>query len=94
MDQIIFASLSHTHYGYEVGMLKVPHGNTSRTRKFVLGGEGEGMGDVLSHGAVYQYHHLGRKVPGFSRVSGTHGARERERPGCCKGPRLELLMYL
>ena len=23
MDQIIFASLSHTHYWYEVGMLKV-----------------------------------------------------------------------
>ena len=25
MDQLIFASLSHTHYWYEVGMLKVPH---------------------------------------------------------------------
>ena len=24
MDQMIFASLSHTHYWYEVGMLKVP----------------------------------------------------------------------
>ena len=24
MDQLTFASLSHTHYGYEVGMLKVP----------------------------------------------------------------------
>ena len=24
MDQIVFASLSHTHYWYEVGMLKVP----------------------------------------------------------------------
>ena len=24
MDQIIFAPLSHTHYWYEVGMLKVP----------------------------------------------------------------------
>ena len=24
MDQFIFASLSHTHYWYEVGMLKVP----------------------------------------------------------------------
>ena len=24
MDQIIFASLSHTHYWYEVGMLKIP----------------------------------------------------------------------
>ena len=24
MDQLIFASLSHTHYWYELGMLKVP----------------------------------------------------------------------
>ena len=24
VDQLIFASLSHTHYWYEVGMLKVP----------------------------------------------------------------------
>ena len=24
MDQLIFASLSHTHYWYEVGMRKVP----------------------------------------------------------------------
>ena len=24
MDELIFASLSHTHYWYEVGMLKVP----------------------------------------------------------------------
>ena len=25
MDQLIFASLSHTHYWYEVGMLEVPY---------------------------------------------------------------------
>ena len=24
MDQLTYASLSHTHYWYEVGMLKVP----------------------------------------------------------------------
>ena len=24
MDQLVYASLSHTHYWYEVGMLKVP----------------------------------------------------------------------
>ena len=30
MDQLIFASLSHTHYWYEVGMLKVPADNISR----------------------------------------------------------------
>ena len=24
MDQLIFVSLSHTHYWYEVGMLKIP----------------------------------------------------------------------
>ena len=28
MDQLIFASLSHTHYWYEVGMLKVPAAST------------------------------------------------------------------
>ena len=28
MDQLIFASLSHTHYWYEVGMLKVPADTT------------------------------------------------------------------
>ena len=36
MDQLIFASLSHTHYWYEVGMLKVPdavpEGITSTTK--------------------------------------------------------------
>ena len=31
MDQLIFASLSHTHYCYEVGMLKVPYYFTSGT---------------------------------------------------------------
>ena len=30
MDQLIFASLSYTHYWYEVGMLKVPADNMSR----------------------------------------------------------------
>ena len=30
MDQLIFASLSHTHYWYEVGMLKVPAVRTIR----------------------------------------------------------------
>ena len=29
MDKLIFASLSHTHYWYEVGMLKVPAERTS-----------------------------------------------------------------
>ena len=31
MDQLIFASLSHTHYWYEVGMLKVPAVNSRWT---------------------------------------------------------------
>ena len=30
MDQLIFASLSHTHYWYEVGMLKVPAGGLEK----------------------------------------------------------------
>ena len=29
MDQLIFASLSHTHYWHEVGMLKIPAENVS-----------------------------------------------------------------
>ena len=32
MDQLIFASLSHTHYWYEVGMLKVPAVNAIGTQ--------------------------------------------------------------
>ena len=32
MDQLIFASLSHTHYWYEVGMLKVPAWGEIQTR--------------------------------------------------------------
>ena len=36
MDQLIFASLSHTHYWYEVGMLKVPYCQLNQqTRPFV-----------------------------------------------------------
>ena len=33
MDQLIFASLSHTHYWYEVGMLKVPWKRLERAEK-------------------------------------------------------------
>ena len=33
MDQLIFASLSHTHYWYEMGMLKVPAVSSSGKRK-------------------------------------------------------------
>ena len=33
MDQFIFASLSHTHYWYEVGMLKVPAESVHEIRK-------------------------------------------------------------
>ena len=37
MDQLIFASLSQTHYWYEVGMLKVPAGiNTTLIQGFEL----------------------------------------------------------
>ena len=35
MDQLIFASLSHTHYWYEVGMLKVPGTRTRETGSVV-----------------------------------------------------------
>ena len=33
MDQLIFASLSHTHYWYEVGMLKVPAVNSANSTR-------------------------------------------------------------
>ena len=36
MDQLIFASLSHTHYWYDVGMLKVPAVIYQRYKVFVL----------------------------------------------------------
>ena len=36
MDQLIFASLSHTHYWYEVGMLKVPACRTCTRKKRAL----------------------------------------------------------
>ena len=32
MDQLIFASLSHTHYWYEVGMLKAPYRKKKTTK--------------------------------------------------------------
>ena len=38
-DQLIFASLSHTHYWYEVGMLKVPAVTTRRASLYVSGGD-------------------------------------------------------
>ena len=34
MDQLIFASLSHTHYWYEVGMLKVPANTIRKERTY------------------------------------------------------------
>ena len=36
MNQLIFASLSHTHYWYEVGMLKVPLGDNNPSRSRLL----------------------------------------------------------
>ena len=33
MDQIICASLSHTHYWYEMGMLKAPQNSTPRSTR-------------------------------------------------------------
>ena len=36
MDQLIFASLSHTHYWYEVGMLKVPYISCRESIKVIM----------------------------------------------------------
>ena len=48
MDQLIFASLSHTHYWYEVGMLKVP-AVTSRRVFFSLFSSHQ----IISHDRIY-----------------------------------------
>ena len=39
MHQLIFAALSHTHYWYEVGMLKVPaiyQGSSNDSKKYLV----------------------------------------------------------
>ena len=36
MDQLIFASLSHTHYWYEEGMLKVPACNKKKKKNIKI----------------------------------------------------------
>ena len=41
MDQLIFASLSHTHYWYEVGMLKVPAVKEDHHQRTVTGNNDE-----------------------------------------------------
>ena len=57
MDQLIFASLSHTHYWYEVGMLKVPAvsvaGGAAGTgsRKNLKENEGRAVIDELFEGS-------------------------------------------
>ena len=43
MDQLIFASLSHTHYWYEVGMLKVPAVYIRAEGDSMLHGTGQGI---------------------------------------------------
>ena len=41
MDQLIFASLSHTHYWYEVGMLKVPAASMDQPGKVASPARGQ-----------------------------------------------------
>ena len=41
MDQLIFASLSHTHYWYEVGMLKVPAASMDQPGKVASSARGQ-----------------------------------------------------
>ena len=47
MDQLIFASLSHTHYWYEVGMLKVPAFVYDHSRTLEFYGRHDGSGYEL-----------------------------------------------
>ena len=42
MDQLIFTSLSHTHYWYEVGMLKVPAPVDSQQNRAPTTGNSDG----------------------------------------------------
>ena len=41
MDQLIFASLSHTHFWYEVGMLKVPASANNRVLFYSIHKKGD-----------------------------------------------------
>ena len=43
MDQLIFTSLSHTHYWYEVGMLKVPAEYDENITLIVSGDKSDGL---------------------------------------------------
>ena len=67
MDQLIFASLSHTHYWYEVGMLKVPASTTlailRRSPPFFL----VGAIHLLSPPSpfLYRYHSTPLPVPPY-----------------------------
>ena len=64
MDQLISASLSHTHYWYEVGMLKVPVSNQPR-RKLIVRGQDDVFGYVLQFllsGVLPVFQNLNYKV--------------------------------
>ena len=54
MDQLVFASLSHTHYWYEVGMLKVPADNQSKQIAHLLHGASH-TGRLSSAQHIYIY---------------------------------------
>ena len=48
MDQLIYASLPHTHYWYEVGMLKVPAMHRhDKSKKIVSRSNGRSRGGLL-----------------------------------------------
>ena len=71
MDQLIFASLSHTHYWYEVGMLKVAaYGVVDVMRFGAWLRSGEGIGWLAAGTTVYLVPNSLYRVPFFLSFSG------------------------
>ena len=78
MDQLIFASLSHTHYWYEVGMLKVPAVSLRDHRMGIQSSRLFELGDLCSLRSLLFLQGADREVsssPGAMLVSAdTHGS--------------------
>ena len=65
MDQLLFASLFHTHYRYEVGMLKVPavtSGKASKTNKCNINSQISGLSVSIFFDPVFCLSHKLRRI--------------------------------
>ena len=63
MDQLIYASLSHTHYWYEVGMLKVPY-----IKAFVYVGKPESVSDIREKKIIHIFPNFQKACKNLSKV--------------------------